>query len=146
MTYYPDMSPYEYRHSGVAENTVNIGWLDPTYDYPRGDENELLLQKLWNFCRVSVVQTRGFHLCQFCWLPRRKIPTIKRDGEVLEVGAAEIRVFGQNEMIYAAPNLIYHYIEKHSYYPPQKFIQAVLNGPQPGTSRYQDLLCQYDWC
>ena len=30
-------------------------------------------------------------------------------------------------MIYAAPNLIYHYVKEHRYLPPMEFINAVLS-------------------
>jgi len=78
-------------------------------------------------------------------VPADEVPTIRRGQETLEVGFAEIRVFGRNGKIYAAPNLIYHYVTAHSYRPPDEFIQAVLEGRQPDTPEYENLLRQYDW-
>ena len=94
---------------------------------------------------MPVIQTRGFHVCKLCDMSPTQIPTIKRGNETLKVGSAEIRVFGQDGTIYAAPNLIYHYVVDHHYRPPDLFIQAVLGGVQPGTSNYHELLCQNNW-
>jgi hypothetical protein len=41
------------------------------------------------------------------------------------LGSAEIRVPGKDGKVYAAPNLIYHYIKDCGYLPPQEFIDAV---------------------
>ena len=41
------------------------------------------------------------------------------------LGSAEIRVFGQNGKIYAAPNLIYHYMKDCGYLPPQEFLDEL---------------------
>lgn len=145
MTYYPDLSTYEYFFEGAAENTVNIGWLDPGFDFPQGKVSERFLDRLWAFCRVKVLIARGFHLCEFCDMPRGQVPTVRRGQETLEVGFAEIRVFGRNGKIYAAPNLIYHYVTAHHYRPPDEFVQAVLEGVQPDTPDYENLLRRYDW-
>ena len=40
-------------------------------------------------------------------------------------GSAEIRVRGANR-VYAAPELVYHYVVAHQYKPPREFIEAVL--------------------
>ncbi len=37
----------------------------------------------------------------------------------------EVRVLGQNDKIYVAPALIYHYVKEHHYQPPEEFILAV---------------------
>ena len=70
---------------------------------------------------------------------------IARDGGTLSLGTSEIRVFGQDGTIYAAPDLIYHYVIDHQYRPPDVFIDTLLQGPQPGTDVYQALLTRYGW-
>lgn len=42
------------------------------------------------------------------------------------LGSAEIRVKAKDGRIYAAPNLIYHYVAEHDYDPPKEFIEALL--------------------
>ncbi|MEW6206883.1 MAG: hypothetical protein AB1631_00845 [Acidobacteriota bacterium] len=51
---------------------------------------------------------------------------IYRHGRAIGFGSGEIRVRGRGRIRYAAPTLIYHYIETHRYLPPQEFIEAVL--------------------
>jgi hypothetical protein len=38
--------------------------------------------------------------------------------------------------VYAAPNLIYHYIEVHHYKPPDEFLNALREGPRPPDRKY----------
>jgi hypothetical protein len=45
---------------------------------------------------------------------------------MLSLGSAEIRVPGSGGRIYAAPDLIYHYVEAHGYRPPDEFVEAVM--------------------
>jgi len=78
---------------------------------------------------------RGFHGCNLC-SEKTGYLSAKRDGEELKLGSAEIRVIGVDGKIYAAPNLIYHYITVHNYRPPDEFIDAVLNGPRPDSHEY----------
>ncbi|MCB9148107.1 MAG: hypothetical protein H6641_05050 [Caldilineaceae bacterium] len=61
------------------------------------------------------------------------------DSHQMGLGSAEIRVFF-NEIVYAAPNLIYHYVIVHAYKPPDAFIEAVLRGFLPQTSEYDELI------
>jgi hypothetical protein len=58
----------------------------------------------------------------------------------LLLGSAEIRVISNTGVIYAAPNLIYHYVHAHSYAPPAGFVEAVLAGPCPPDQAYFDTL------
>src|SRR5439155_5623857 len=58
----------------------------------------------------------------------------------LMLGGAEIRVFGERGRIYAAPNLIYHYVVAHHYKPPDEFLQALRQGRCPPEPEYLDLL------
>ncbi|HEX2312604.1 MAG TPA: hypothetical protein VHJ17_02660 [Thermomonospora sp.] len=73
--------------------------------------------------RRLVNRTRGWHECFLC--PAGPYP-IRMDfeGTELALGDAEIRVVGPDGTVYAAPNLVAHYIGAHSYRPPQGFIDA----------------------
>ncbi len=59
---------------------------------------------------------------------------------MLKLGSAEIRVFGNGGKIYAAPNLIYHYVTVHGYKTPDEFVSALKEGPLPGSKEYFDRL------
>jgi hypothetical protein len=61
-------------------------------------------------------------------------------GERIELGYAEILVFGEHGKIYAAPNMLYHYITVHHYKPPKEFVQALKHGPCPPDADYLDRL------
>jgi len=45
--------------------------------------------------------------------------------EEVALGDAEIRVLGRNDRVFAAPNLIYHYVTAHGYRPPDEFLGAL---------------------
>ncbi|MCP4540712.1 MAG: hypothetical protein GY832_26535 [Chloroflexi bacterium] len=144
MTYYPDLSPYEYHVGRKVLDALNIGWLDAVHNYSTGNVSDAFVDRLWDFCCVSVVQTRGSHRCELCTTSSSTQLAVQRGTKSLVLGSAEIRVFGGAGRVYAAPNLIYHYVVEHHYRPPEEFIQAVLLGLQPGTSEYQELLEKYD--
>jgi hypothetical protein len=140
MAFFEDLSPYCYHESGVRPDTQNIGWLEAKKPFPTATVSGAFLKQLWQFCKIPVVQTRGFHVCDLCDMPAEVIPTLEFEGEVLKLGSAEIRVFGGSGVIYAAPNLIFHYVKDHTYRPPQEFIDAVIAGPGPKTTEYRDQL------
>jgi len=54
----------------------------------------------------------------------------------MELGYAEIRVFGKGGKLYEAPNMLYHYVTVHHYKPPDEFLQALKNAPAPPSSEY----------
>jgi hypothetical protein len=51
----------------------------------------------------------------------------------MNLGSAEIRVFGKRGKIYAAPNMLYHYVTAHQYKPPDEFLHALKESPCPPT-------------
>lgn len=134
MSHYADLSEYCY-HDGryYAPGTVNIGWLDAGHEFERCTPTDEVLNRLWEFCKVSVAQMRGGHACEFC-SERSDYP--QWGGERLLLGTSEIRVFSRAGAIYAAPTLIFHYMRDHSYRPPDEFVRALIDGPQPQSEEY----------
>jgi hypothetical protein len=63
-----------------------------------------------------------------------------RDGETMILGSAEIRVFGAGAIVYACPNLIFHYVTEHSYLPPRSFLDALAICPHPHSIEYLERL------
>jgi hypothetical protein len=84
-----------------------------------------------------------------------------RDGLKLLLGGAEIRVLSKEGVsllrqrllaeesagllflksavpcnVYAAPNLVYHYVLAHSYKPPDEFLNALREEPRPPDEKY----------
>ncbi|MEZ4661489.1 MAG: hypothetical protein R2911_28395 [Caldilineaceae bacterium] len=56
----------------------------------------------------SSPSSKGFHSCDFCG-PEWVMQEAERNGEKLELGSAEILVRSNSGIMYAAPDLIYHY-------------------------------------
>jgi hypothetical protein len=141
MTYFADLSNYVYGPlSGTNALTRNVGWLSPSVAFSTGDVDEEFMTCLWQFCTVSIVQTRGLHECEFC--RTRAANVAERRGQQLLLGSAEIRVFSKAGDVYAAPNLIYHYVDVHHYLPPAEFIEAVQKGPRPPDQVYFEKLSE----
>lgn len=124
MVYYSDLSKYEYIPSNAKNNLVNIGWLDGEHAYTRGKVSDAVLLKVFELCKVPVNETRGYHVCELCHDKHFGI-TVEVTGDRLVLGGAEIRVNGCDGRIYAAPDLIYHYMREHDYLPPEEFVLAV---------------------
>jgi hypothetical protein len=54
-------------------------------------------------------------------------------------------VFGSDGRTYAAPTLVYHYVVRHHYSPPEEFVRAVLTAPLPDTPEYDARAGQFNW-
>jgi hypothetical protein len=122
MAYFPDLSPYEYS-SGVA-GLINIGWLCRSKPFPKGAVEPTILAKVGQLCGSPSHLTRGFHPCPWCetWVEEDFLG----DGRLRHLGNGEIHVStGGIYWTYAAPTLIYHYILRHGYRPPQEFLDAI---------------------
>ena len=114
MTFFDDFSPYTYLHPEEEQpGTVNIGWLDGWHPFPVGKTSKAFRRKLQQISLRRVKRTRGFYSCDFC------------KGRDKPHGSAEIRVIGDRR-VYAAPELVCHYVVAHAYKPPEEFIAAVL--------------------
>ena len=128
MTYFVDLTPYQYFRS--QQPAVNVGWLDAGQsfvtwsDYAEIADFAVALAMWCANLKAHRMQTRGWHVCPLC------------SDHVLTKphGSAEIRVVGR-ERDYAAPTLISHYVLMHQYRPPQEFIDAVLESPYGDLAR-----------
>ena len=136
--YYPDLVPYntnEYNSLG----TVRVGWLDSHYSFAQAQMPQEFHARLFQFCQHSILHMRGYHECEFCEPPQAGMLQEARNGVALWLGNAEIRVVGQDKL-YAAPTLIYHYVIRHQYAPPDEFVTAVLRSPLPGSTAYDKMI------
>jgi hypothetical protein len=129
MAYFEDLSDYRYGPFLARPNVVNVGWLSKKHEFCEGPTTPQFRSKLYQFCMFTRVGAWGFHACEFCG----------EEGvsyEGLRLGSAEIRVFGEAR-VYAAPNLILHYVHAHHYLPPAEFVEAVMTGPIPPGDEYE---------
>jgi len=126
--YFEDLSPYEYLGREPDPNVLTVGWLDAEHDFPKGTVSDAVLEKILALCFKPVNSTRGIHPSPFIPRNPKEFPTgypVEYKGKRTALGSAEIRVPGKNGKIYAAPNLIYHYIKDCGYLPPQEFLEAL---------------------
>lgn len=127
----PDLTPYTHcpadEHIGL--DPLAVGFLNGRPDYPQGKLPARFAETLLRFCQPEWLVCEG-EKPRPCVLCRTPIPPY---------GTAEIRIIG-DEDIFAAPDLIHHYVTQHGYQPPDEFIQAVLHGPQPHTAEYRALI------
>jgi hypothetical protein len=110
---------------------IAIGWLEQGFEYTKGRVGPGFLEKLrellndpWGF-----VYFAGFHECDFC------VPVRRRHTALGPHGYRNLFVPG-DKVIYAAPELITHYIDAHEYCPPQVFQNAVRRCPQMSSRAY----------
>ena len=122
--YYPDLTPYCYIERERAPNVLNVGWLEIQHPFPRKKASEELLDALFERCLHLVNRTRGYQECQFCHVPTFGVE-VSRNSERITLGSAEIWVEAKDGKVYAAPNLIYHYVVEHDYDPPKEFVDAL---------------------
>jgi hypothetical protein len=135
MSYFPDLTPHTYNKSigtlsGVEPEFLNIGWLDKDNSYKKGKVDESFLCRVKELAQVPYAYHYGFH---FCDLP-------PCDGTQTH-GTGSIIVCSSEGKWYAAPVLLHHYIECHSYLPPEEFVRAILSPKHDNLS----LLGNEDW-
>jgi hypothetical protein len=138
MAHFEDMSEYEY-FSDSQPLAKNVGWLQKGRDFKKMAPTERVLDVLWDYCTVSVEQTRGIHHCDLCEPPPRTV-FAERNGQRMLLGTSEIRVFSREGEIYAAPTLIYHYVHTHHYSPPEIFLRALEESAKPPSPEYFEYL------
>ncbi|GLZ29987.1 hypothetical protein Lesp02_21770 [Lentzea sp. NBRC 105346] len=114
MTWFADLTPYEYLRS--VPGMVNVGWLSKKAPFPTGPVPDGVLPALRTLASQRTHVTRGWHWCEFCGGHRDERAR----------GHMEIHVPGADGRSYSAPDLLPHYIEAHSYQPPLEFVEAVL--------------------
>jgi hypothetical protein len=135
-----DLEPYYGcpADAALGLDPLGVGWLQRGQAYPTGLVSEPFLAALLPFCYDDYVVC-AVSVARRCPLCNEVPPPIERDGHNAHPGTGEIRVLGETE-IYAAPDLILHYISTHNYQPPEEFVQAVLLGPPAGAPEHRALV------
>lgn len=139
-TYIPDLSPYPVTKLDESHeyNVIAIGWLNPDYDYSVGDVPVDFVVKMEWFCTKPLIRTFGAEFCLICGVEEVVNIRLHSGKDFTLYGANELRILSLDKnKVYAAPDLVLHYIVNHHYKPPQEFIDAVLAAPLPGTPEYE---------
>ena len=139
MTYFRDLTPCDYgaSFSGLT-HVVAVGWLEPPFEFPRGLVNRATRDRLQTLlsARWALSSAFGSHACRFC-AEAAGIDGRSADFGLGELprGSANILIPGR-DVVYAAPELILHYIDAHQYCPPAAFARAVRVCPPMQSKRY----------
>lgn len=135
--FFADLTPYEYGYEMPRSNVLNVGWLSRGHVFPEGAVPEPFVKALRRMVKSPENLYRGYHTCEFCPEPPLVVDSTGRrvispPGETM--GNGEIRVAGLAGVVYVAPVLVAHYVEAHSYRPPDEFIHAVITADGMGSA------------
>ena len=139
MTYFPDLDLCRY-HGGPndprnwAVPLLAIGWLEHPQPYQRGAVDSGFTRKLDTLLarmrpRYAQYYFRGHHACSLCTSQGREPPQMPFSQKTLFIPGEQV--------VYLAPGGIVHYIEAHSYRPPEAFVTGVLRCPIYGSPPYR---------
>lgn len=109
--HFADLTPYTDAAVPTGlPRTWNVGWLGSVAPYARGTVDPQVSRRLAEIVRKPVRVMRGRHECEFC----RQVS-----------GTGEVWIAGANDQVYAAPSMIFHYVNVHHYVPPVDFINVL---------------------
>jgi hypothetical protein len=127
--HFEDRSNYSYYLKKPVNNVFNIGWLESDKEFSKGEVNKLILDKLAeiltskNDVDVHVNWTRSLDPCA---LTGCTDISMSNEGKEIFLGGSEIWLPSIHKGNYfAAPSLIYHYIQEHEYLPPKEFLDSI---------------------
>jgi len=135
-----DLTPYtcNYSTEPLRERALNVGWLSCEHPFTTGEVSHPFIRTLRRLISSPVFiplwSEMGLHECEFCpplgagepagaWFLANPAPASNLRGTM---GHGELWVPGAGSLVYVAPVLVAHYVEVHSYLPPQEFVDAVL--------------------
>jgi hypothetical protein len=126
MSWFPDMGTVCMIADG--DHIRAIGWLSDKYPFPVGDTPPQFVARLKKFCLrwrrglepLAWGMFMGPHRCELC----RKYFASGNIG------------IPAGDVLFAAPEMVAHYVKAHRYAPPAEFVAAVLSAPLPGTPEY----------
>jgi hypothetical protein len=127
MSWYPDLS--NRTMVAVGDHVRAVGWLSAQQPFAKGEVPIEFISRLHEFVRLSGASgealyfpaSGGVHTCEIC--------EHYRDSRDFGVPSGPI--------LYVAPGMITHYVERHEYCPPDEFVRAVLESPFPDTPEYR---------
>lgn len=127
MTWYPDMGTESMIDAG--EHIRAVGWLSSNHPFSTGEVSVDFLARLREFVKHWSDSTQalgwgifmGLHTCELC-------------GQFHSGGNFGVPC---GKLLFAAPEMISHYVEAHQYRPPVDFITAIMQSPLPNTEEYR---------
>ena len=124
--FFRDLTDYEYQVPRKVPNVLMIGWLDDNTEFERAEADAPFLNALRSlYPSHQVNKMRGYHKCQLCDATKNK--GVMEASIGANLGSAELWIpSADKSVIFAAPDMIIHYIETHQYSPPASYKQAVI--------------------
>ena len=127
MSWFPDMNTA--CPAAHGDHIRAVGWLSDKHPFPTGDASPAFLARLKEFCRrwgdglepLAWGIFMGPHRCELC-------------RGYMASGNIGVPAGG---VLFAAPEMVGHYVEAHRYAPPAEFVAAVMAAPLPGTAEYR---------
>ena len=110
----------DHTHPTMNYKQVAVGYLNIDEEYQKGPVSQNFINKLrivWDSggCAMSL----GHHDCEFC--------INEGNYETKATCNSEKTIIdNENHIQYKFPEMIFHYIEKHGYQPPEEFVLFVL--------------------
>ena len=142
--HFVDLDPCRYREGEFdARNwhapLLAVGWLEHPHPFRRGPVQEDLLPRLVTMCgQASDLSAArafgGLHVCSIC-----KAEGARLAASPIPMSHTNLFVPGDG-VVYLAPGGIVHYIEEHSYAPPEPFVRAVRACPDLRSENYHRAL------
>lgn len=111
-----------------------VGWLEKKETFSTGSCSSRVVAKLCELRHQFATafpkySCRGLHECSMC---------VNKE-KLLHESHVTLFIPGK-DVIYMTPGRVDHYINVHSYAPPQIFVDAVLLCPDPGSPQYKATL------
>lgn len=110
----------ENNYPTLSYKPVAIGYLDITEEYQKGPVSQNFINKLRQVWESGGrLMSCGHHDCEFC---------IDQDNYKGRAKGSSEKIIHDNEnkIQYIFPEMIFHYIEKHDYQPPEEFVLFIL--------------------
>jgi hypothetical protein len=131
--WYEDLTECDYFfHDERLNGMTAVGWLEKHKKFPVGKTKKALYIKL---CKLvvkaelwSFSDYMGFHECEIC-----QFQGFSNNGEIC---------VPYKDKIYVSPFAIVHYINAHSYRPPDEFYDEVKECPPIGSLHYQQKMIE----
>ena len=130
MDIFDDFTMYSYAH---FENAVNIGWNNNRTPHG-GLVKDGLKEALVRYLDYRVNMTRGSGVLErFSFADKS-----------YTLGCAEIRLIAGDGTVYAAPDSIVSLVVNADYSPPEKLVDADINGVDPNSDQYTAFIENYN--
>ncbi|UXN05577.1 DUF7919 family protein [Bartonella sp. HY761] len=134
---YKDLSAYRFQ-SDDGNIILNIGWLNDN-SFQKGNVHievkrklEKLIRGEFNNINIIAFVTRGLNLCPLC----KRTPSDPWGKPIIlgDINLSHVEILIPSTIdkncFYISPSLIYHYIDVHQYYPPEDFLNSILQFPE----------------